>query len=82
MAAPPGLSARAYPAGWGFSVFGRSAYCEVRRWPGAGRIVFSLGTGRRSVSRRLFLALGSEGVEQQHRTPLLLFLFLGLFLLR
>jgi hypothetical protein len=34
------------------------------------------------MSRRLFLALPSEGVEQQHRNPLLLFLFLGLFLLR
>ena len=41
-----------------------------------------LGAVRRPVSRRLFLALPSEGVAQQHRKPVLLFLFLGLFLLR
>jgi len=41
-----------------------------------------LGAGQQPVSRWQFLAQPGKGVEQQHRTPLLLFLFLGLFLLR
>jgi len=41
--APPDLSAHAYPARRGFSVFGHFARSHERRWPGTGRIVFSLG---------------------------------------
>jgi hypothetical protein len=40
------------------------------------------GTGRPSLNARLFPALNGGGVAQQQRNPLLLFLFLGLFLLR
>jgi hypothetical protein len=40
------------------------------------------GTGHLSLNEWLFPALNGGGVAQQQRNPLLLFLFLGLFLLR